>query len=332
MGATFAVIAGEEIHRQQQSGRTHVRRVGRRITPYGQSGEIYLTDDAGTPLYFLTRYGPGIDKHTPCAVNYRANLYALKDLGVETVLGLGACGAITHAMQVGDLVVLSDLIDQTHRRQRTFFENCPLGFLRQFPVFCPSLSRQVQGALEAAGLPHRPEGIAAVTEGPRLETPAEVRMLATVGAQVVTHTFVPEVFLARELQLCYAGLGYVVNYAETGSHHRPFVAGALFGPMEDRPELGHLPRTLEALPAVLTHLADGLESLAREGCACREAMTRNVRTFGLPTDWRQWFADRLPAPREATAPLPPGRRHDVGTYVPADDRRAGRTASPEARP
>jgi hypothetical protein len=131
--------------------------------------------------------------------------------------------------------------------------------------------------------------------------------------------------------LCYAGLGYVVNYAETGSHHSPFVAGALFGPMDDRPELGHLPATLESLPAVLTRLADQVDPPGREACPCREAMTRNVRTFGLPTDWRQWFADRLPAPREATDPLPPGRRHDMGTYVPSPDRSPIRASRGEAR-
>ncbi|MCD6364561.1 MAG: hypothetical protein J7M14_01670, partial [Planctomycetes bacterium] len=187
MPVSLACIAGEEIHRQWQAGRISGERIGRRPTPFGPSGEVFLVDDGQSRFHLLSRFGAGMEKTAPSKINYRANVYALKDLGVDTILAWGPGGAITHNIAIGDLVILDDLIDQTHLRAETFFEDSPLGFLRQFPVFCPTLRRVCGEVLHEMKLVYHGAGAAAVTEGPRIETPAEVRMLSTIGAEIVTH-------------------------------------------------------------------------------------------------------------------------------------------------
>ena len=236
MAAALACIAGEDIHRQWDAGQITGQKIGRRDTPFGPSGEVFLIERESGSFHLLSRYEPGLRKVSPARVNYRANMYALKDLGCEQVLAWGPAGAITHNVAIGDLVVLSDVLDMTHLRERTFFEESPLGFLRQFPVFCPTLRDLVCDAIHSAKMVYQPGAIAAVVEGPRLETPAEVQFLARVGAGILTHAFVPEVFLARELEMCYAAVGYIVNYAETGSRHPPFRAGGLFAGLPEKPD------------------------------------------------------------------------------------------------
>jgi 5'-methylthioadenosine phosphorylase len=288
MAATIACIAGEEIHRQWDTGRIAGKRIGSRKTPFGPSGDIFEVDSNGDSFLLLSRHGWGLRKAAPHKVNYRANLYALKDLGVKGVLAWGPAGAITHNIAVGDLVILSDLIDQTFLRDRTYFEDSPLGFLREFPVFCPALRQALTGVLAEMKLVHHNAGVAAVCEGPRLETPAEVRMLATVGAELVTHAFAPEVFLARELQMCYAAVCYVVNYAETGSRYRPFAAGDLFGGLTQKSDTQRLAGAVGAMSHIALNLAQAVAKHP-EACECDRIMAHYVAEFDLPADWRQWF-------------------------------------------
>ena len=288
MAPTIACIAGEEVHRQWDSGSISGQRIGPRGTPFGPSGEIFLipSDDSG--FYLLPRYGAGMGKTAPFKINYRAGLYALKDLGVQYVLAWGPGGAITHNIAVGDLVILDDVIDQTHLRPKTFFEDSPLGFLREFPVFCPTLRRLAAGVLSDMKLVYHATGTAAVCEGPRMETPAEVRKLGSVGAEVVTHAFVPEVFLAKELQLCYAAICYVVNYAETGSRHRPFTAGDLFGGLTPKSEGERLAGTVAAMSEIVRNVAAAVATTPK-ACECDKTMAGNIRAYNLPEDWRKWF-------------------------------------------
>ncbi|HUT59637.1 MAG TPA: MTAP family purine nucleoside phosphorylase [Phycisphaerae bacterium] len=292
MAATIACIAGEEVHRQWDARRIGGERLGPRPTPFGDSGEIFLVTENGRSFYLLPRYGAGLRKTAPRRVNDRANLYALKDLGVQAVLAWGPGGAITHTIAVGDLVVLDDLIDRTYLRSKTFFEDSPLGFLRQFPVFCPSLRRVVSEVLHEMKLVYHGAGTAAVCEGPRLETPAEVRVLGALGAEVVTHSFVPEVFLAKELQLCYAAVCYVVNYAETGSRHRPFAAGELFGGLTQESDSDRLAGAVGAMSRIVSNVAEAAERQQRVDCDCGATMAHHVRQYDLPDDWRQWFGWR----------------------------------------
>jgi 5'-methylthioadenosine phosphorylase len=289
MAATTACIAGEEVYRQWEAGGISGQRLGPRNTPFGPSAEVFLVPGPGGDIYLMPRYGLDLAKTAPHRINYRANLYALKDLGVENVLAWGSGGAVTHNIAVGDLVILDDLIDQTYLRPKTFFQDSPLGFLRQFPVFCPTLRKAADAVLSEMKLVHQATGTAAVSEGPRMETPAEVRQLGSLGAEVVTHSFVPEVFLARELQMCYAAICYVVNYAETGSRHRPFTPGALFGGLTTPSDGERLAGVVAALSQIVRNVVAAVAASGKS-CECDKTMAAHIRQYHLPADWHKWFS------------------------------------------
>jgi len=131
-------------------------------TPFGFAGPVHLYERDGFAYFFLSRHGErGYEKTAPY-VNYRANVYAAKTLGVERIIAWSGPGIISKRMRPGDLALPDDLLDFTRNRPRTFYEGRGIGFLRQFPVFCDAV-RMHKG------------GTYACTEGPRLETPAEVR-------------------------------------------------------------------------------------------------------------------------------------------------------------
>ncbi len=289
MAAKIACIAGEEIYRQWKAGHVSGKKLGQRETPFGRSGEIFEVDADGGSFLLMSRYAEGLGKTSPHKINDRANIYALKDIGVGCVLSWGPGGAITHNIAVGDLVILSDLIDQTYLRARTFFEDSPLGFIREFPVFCPTLRCVVGEVLHSMKLVYHGGGIAAVREGPRLETPAEVRMLGTIGAEIVTHSFVPEVFLARELEMCYAAVCYVVNYAEMGSRHRPFAPGGLFGGLTNQNESDRIAGTVGAMSQIVRNVVEAMGA-AEKKCDCDKTMAAVVKEYNISPDWRKWFS------------------------------------------
>ena len=114
-------------------------------------------------------------------------------------------------------------------------------------------------------------------------------MLATIGAEVVTHTFVPEAFLAKELELCYAAICYVVNYAETGSRHRPFATGNLFGGLTRKSDAERLAGVAASFSQIVARLAGVIEAAERL-CECDQTMAAHRRHYGLADDWRQWFS------------------------------------------
>ena len=289
MDAAFACIAGEEVHRLRESGRFEGDIIAARQTPFGPSEEMVLVSDSTTPYYLLPRYGLAPRKRPAVAINSRANVYALKDLGVAAIIDVAPTSAITHTHSVGDMDLCGDLLDRTYIRGKTFFEQSPLGFLRQFPVFCPRLGRIATEALSELGVTFHTGATAAVMEGPRLEMPAEVRAMARHGVDTVAHSFVPEIYLSRELEMCYHAMGYIVNYAETGSRYRPFKPGALFGGLEHNVDQQRLDRTLDQLATVVGKIADGIASAAP--CECEKAQASNIADYDYPADWRQWFTD-----------------------------------------
>ena len=288
MAVSVACIAGEEIHLQWEAGRIAGDDLGPRDTPFGKSGNIFLVSKAECPYYLLSRHQGQTGRTSPAKINTRANIYALKDLGVTMILAWGPGGAITHTIAVGDLAILNDVIDQTTRRVGTFFEDSALGFLRQFPVFCPSLRRICGQVLHEMKIVYHGAGTAAVREGPRLETPAEIRMLNTIGAEIVTHGFAPEVFLARELELCYVAVCYIVNYAETGSRHRPFVPGGLFSGLAPQSNRDRLAGTVGAMGRIAANVAAAAESAGRT-CECDKTMLAARTKYHLSDDWHEWW-------------------------------------------
>ena len=151
-------------------------------TPFGESNPVHLFEHEGLIFAVLSRHGEEGYHVGAAFVNDRANLYALKDLGVDKILAWCAPGAINEAMAPGHLAVPDDILDETRGGPYTFFPGRGLGFVRQNPVFCPELRQAVIRTLENGPFPLHAQGVYVATSGPRLETPAEIRSLGGWGA------------------------------------------------------------------------------------------------------------------------------------------------------
>jgi 5'-methylthioadenosine phosphorylase len=198
--------------------------------------ELQRAEREGREVYLLQRHGPD-HSIPPHRINYRANLMALRTVGCRLVLATNAVGSLRQAMKPGDLVVPDQFIDCTKLRATTFFDgtagpgapdaspaassgvvraSSPLAEVRHVDVtepYCGRLRTTLAGAIEAHSLLLFPAGVYVCTEGPRFETPAEIRAYAGWGGDLVGMTGVPEVVLAREVGMCYATLCLVTNFA-----------------------------------------------------------------------------------------------------------------------
>ena len=184
-------------------------------TPYGDpSGAVTLGTIRGEPVAFLARHGYG---HTipPHKVNYRANMWALAQHEVKYIVSVASVGGIHPDLKPGTLAVPDQIIDYTYGREFTYFDG---GDRRVVHVdfthpYCEALRQRLLQAAGAATEPIHEGGTYAATQGPRLESAAEIDRLERDGAAMVGMTGMPEAALARELGLCYAAIAVVVNYA-----------------------------------------------------------------------------------------------------------------------
>ena len=169
----------------------------------------------GVSVVFLTRHGSG---HTipPHMINFRANIKALKDAGVSKTVAVSVVGGVDKTLKAGDLTLIDDFVDFTSGRAHTFFDGSTPEGVQHVDVTYP-YDREIQSALrdsaKSLSIPLREKGIYAGFNGPRFETPAEVRFAALAGATVVGMTGCPEVSLAKEANLPYATIALIVNPA-----------------------------------------------------------------------------------------------------------------------
>lgn len=182
-------------------------------TPYGEpSAPLVFGEMADREVMFLPRHGAG---HTipPHKVNYRANLWALKESGAEQVIAINAVGGIRADMTPGKLVVPNQIIDYTWSRINTFFEEglTHVTHIDFTEPYCEELRKTLLMCGNEANVPLIGEGTYAATQGPRLETSAEIDKLEKDGCDLVGMTGMPEAALARELELCYACVAVVAN-------------------------------------------------------------------------------------------------------------------------
>jgi 5'-methylthioadenosine phosphorylase len=181
-------------------------------TPYGSSPHISIGILDGHCVAFLPRHG---SKHEtpPHKINYRANVWSLKKLGVERVISTNAVGAINERYKPGDIVVPSDIIDFTKTRLTTFYDAAPVVHIDVTNPYCPQLRESLSDSTKKQNQTYWDGSVLAATEGPRFETPAEIKMMRILGCDIVGMTGSPEVFLARELEICYAAICFVSNMA-----------------------------------------------------------------------------------------------------------------------
>lgn len=208
----LGIIGGTGLTQLANLEITH-RQVGR--TPYGEpSGALTFGRICGQDVIFLARHGYG---HTipPHEVNYRANLWALKDHGVDRVVSVATVGGIHPDLIPGTLVIPDQIIDYTHGRAATYFveSNKPVTHLDFTFPYCVAMRAALLQAAASAGISLRDGGVYGAAQGPRLETAAEINRMERDGADMVGMTGMPEAYLARELSLCYATVGAVVNHA-----------------------------------------------------------------------------------------------------------------------
>jgi len=184
-------------------------------TPYGKlSSPLAVGTMAGRQVIFLARHGEG-HAIPPHEVNYRANIWALRAQEVKTVVAVATVGGIRADLEPGTLVVPDQIIDYTHGRKATFFGTDKRGarHIDFTHPYCEDLRGLLLEAAAEANIPALAGGTYAATQGPRLETAAEIDRLERDGADMVGMTGMPEAVLARELGLCYATLAVVVNHA-----------------------------------------------------------------------------------------------------------------------
>jgi 5'-methylthioadenosine phosphorylase len=181
-------------------------------TPYGPAPPILIGSIGHAEVAFLPRHGPKHDL-PPHKVNYRANLQALKQLGAERVIATNAVGAINPAYNPGDLVIPEDILDMTKCRNSTYFDSSPVTHVDVTEPYCPEIRRVLIDCCRASDVETRTNSVLVTTEGPRYETPAEIRMFQKLGGDIVGMTGAPETFLARELEICYASLCFISNKA-----------------------------------------------------------------------------------------------------------------------
>ena len=184
-------------------------------TPYGEpSGAVVFGEICGQPAMFLPRHGYG---HTipPHMVNYRANLWALHHHRATGVISVASVGGIRGDLHPGDIILPDQIIDYTWGRKSTFFEGAgtPVTHVDFTEPYDAALRESIRLAGEALGVPLKSGGVYAATQGPRLETAAEINRLERDGADVVGMTGMPEAALARELGLPYAAINVVANHA-----------------------------------------------------------------------------------------------------------------------
>lgn len=230
-------------------------------TPYGEPSSPYTIGTLGNKVVvFLQRHGPN---HTipPHKINYRANIWGFKTLGIDRIISIGSVGGISEYMEPGAIVLLDQIIDFTFgTRASTFYDGNPVVHVDFTDPYCQELRMSFVKASESVPVPIFMRGTYICTQGPRLETAREIRFFNSIGADVVGMTAMPEAILCRELEMCMAGIGVVANRAA--------------GITGDR-------LSAEEIASVMATVGEKLKYLVQEtillvphqpSCSCREAL------------------------------------------------------------
>lgn len=181
-------------------------------TKYGKpSDKIILGDFKGRKIAFLPRHAA---KHTihPSSLNNKANIWALKELGVTRILAPCAVGSLQDKMKPGDFVFVDQFIDRTNQRQSTFYDSNKVCHISMADPVCGELRQVLINAAKKLNLPYHPKGTYITVEGPRFSTRAESKLFRSWGADVIGMTLVPECVLAREAEICYASIAMISDY------------------------------------------------------------------------------------------------------------------------
>lgn len=181
-------------------------------TPYGApSDRVALGEIAGRSVAFLPRHGKD-HRYPPHVINYRANAYAMKLLGVTHIIGPTACGSLKPSVKPGSMVVADQLVDRTSGRIDTFFDGPVTTHVSFADPYCPTLRPIAIEALRSLGIETHERGTVVVCQGPRFSTRSESKWYQSQGWEVINMTQYPEAYLARELGICYVNISLITDY------------------------------------------------------------------------------------------------------------------------
>ncbi len=207
--AKIGVIGGTGLY--DIDGMTDIKEVNI-TTPFGKpSDTITIGNLEGVGIAFLPRHGKG-HRIMPTELPARANIYALKSLGVEHIIAINSAGSFKQELKPGDLLIPDQLIDRTRNRVNTFFGEGAVAHIAFAEPFCPVLSKILYESAKKAGATVHPRGTMVVMEGPAFSTRAESRLYRSWGADLIGMTALPEAKLAREAEICYAIIGCITDY------------------------------------------------------------------------------------------------------------------------
>jgi 5'-methylthioadenosine phosphorylase len=257
--ATVAVIGGSGLY--QMEGLTDV--VERWVhTPFGDPSDALIIGTlSGVRVAFLPRHARG-HRLTPTEVPYRANIYALKSLGVERIISVSACGSLREHLHPGDVVIPNQLVDLTKKRESSFFGRGIVAHLGVADPFCPNLSASLADATSACdGVVHR-GGRFVTIEGPRFSTKGESHLYRAWGLDIIGMTSSPEAFLAREAEMCYAAMAHVTDYDVWHEEEEPVSVEALIATLNKNTALAQ---------RVIAGVVQSLSGVQRT-CECKDAL------------------------------------------------------------
>ncbi len=261
----IGIIGGSGLY--HMGGLTDVEE--RRIpTPFGDPSDALLIGTLeGVRVAFLARHGRG-HRIMPTEVNYRANIYALKTLGVEQVISISACGSLREHLHPGEVVVPDQLFDFTKKRTYTFFGNGLVAHIGVAEPFCGRLSALLADAVaEAGGTVHR-GGRFITIEGPRFSTKGESFTYRAWGMDIIGMTSSPEAFLAREAEMCYAVMAHITDYDVWHETEEPVNVEMLLSTLAANAQLAQ-----DALRLLIPRLA----AMERD-CGCKDTLATALIT------------------------------------------------------
>ena len=232
--ADIGIIGGSGLY--QMEGLEQIKEV-RPTTPFGRpSDSILLGTIHSQRVAFLSRHGRG-HRIPPSAINYRANIYALKSLGVTKIFSVSAVGSMKEAIEPGHLVFPDQFIDRTTQRLRTFFDQGVVAHLAFSDPICPMLSAVLWKASQEVGATVHSSGTYICIEGPQFSTKAESNLYRQWGVDVIGMTNMPEAKLAREAEMCYATMALVTDYDCWHHNEEPVSVGAILNIMKRNVEV-----------------------------------------------------------------------------------------------
>lgn len=181
-------------------------------TPYGATSDLIITGKIkGKDVAALARHGAN-HRIMPSLVNYRANIWAFKKLGVTHIIATTACGSLREEIRPGHLVFIDQFIDRTTKRAQTFYEGTEVCHIPMAEPFCANLRKMLSDTATRLNIPHHDKGTLVTIEGPRFSTKAESNMFRMWGGDVINMSTVPEAVLAREVGICYASIAMSTDY------------------------------------------------------------------------------------------------------------------------